>query len=108
MTNFPGIEIIRIDTKGSVIADDEGPSIDVGSETITSDFINEKLGGEQKLHYSLSVKALTERGAKAKAKAFVRFKNPFEVTMVQVTSIEKVDEDDPLDTYSIGVGIAKA
>lgn len=107
MTVFPGISVIRIDTESSIVGTDDGDAIEGFFDSITPEFIDEKLGTRDKLMYSLVVNATNETSARAKAKAFVRAKNPFEVTNVQITSLDKKDDKGFFNAYSIGVGITK-
>lgn len=109
MTVFPGVEVSRIDTRDSVIEGNQSPEDRIRGvlETITPEQIREQLGDNERLVYTLRVSATNELAAKAKARAFVRAKNPFELGSVTFTSIDTIDDEGILKVYLIGVGVAK-
>lgn len=109
MSVFPAVSVLRIDTKKSLT--EEGASeedmVEGVLHEITPEFIDERLGGREKLIYTLSVKASSALGAKAKAKAFVRVKNPFEITNVEIIQTDVMDQAGILNEYRVTVGITK-
>ena len=107
MTAFPGITVEQLEltgmragdrasggeiVPGGVTRDFDFPqrAEDITPESI-QEFVEEAsdmidlVGDEYELEYDLAVRAVSKLGAKGKARAFARTKNPFEVDLIQVS-----------------------
>lgn len=103
-TVFPGIEVTNIATEEAFRgAEEQGQFFP--NEPI-SDFVEDVVGDRDKIVYDLSVNAFTEAGAIAKARAYVRAKNPFEFDRLDVIDARMVD-DELVNTYTVMVGVTK-
>jgi len=103
---FPGITVTRVDTKSSVTEMQGGPSmqpIEEGIKTITPKSLRDRFAGESVLVYTMNVDAVSQHGANVRAKAYVRAKNFFEPTMVNIVNSEKISSG----KYSVAVGVRK-
>lgn len=103
---FPGISVMTVATADELTQPDESPSIEGWIDNLTPTIMEEVFEGETILFYTLSVRAVSEQTARAKAKAFVRVKNLFEPSRIEVTSIEG---GGPITkrSYTVTVGVEK-
>lgn len=114
MTAFPGImvEELRVTRKGST--NTLSFDVPVSGESFDADrvrgFLEDNvtdLSGRDELKYTLLVKGSSRPTASAKARAFVRLKNPFEISVVD-TNVRGTQEQGTLvNTYRIIVGVTK-
>jgi len=103
---FPGITVKRVDTKSSVTEIKGKPSmqpVEEGIKAITPEMLKDRFAGESVLIYTMDVDAVSQYGANVRAKAYVRTKNFFEPTMVNVVNSEKMTSG----KYSVAVGVRK-
>lgn len=118
-TAFPGIIVEQIDARagggGRSLEFDEGLPEDINTERIESFTSQINIFGsdlvENKLTYHLHVAAYNNVSAKAKARAFVRLKNPFEPDVIEVSEPEKLKDLGVLkggrNAYSVTVEVKK-
>lgn len=118
-TAFPGIIVKEITARtgggGRTLSFEEGLPENIPSERIKSFLDGVNLFGselvENKLVYKLEVAAYSELSASAKARAFTRLKNPFEIDTIEVTEPEKIRDLGALragrNAYKINVIITK-
>lgn len=101
MSAVPGIEVTNI----SVLADKER---DTSPQFVDLDGLQRiDFGPTATIEYEMFVMAFSERAAKAKARSFVRAKNPFEPMFVQVFANQMVDKSATRNKYSITARVGK-
>lgn len=105
-TVFPSVTVLQLNTKASIVGAEESIQI-LGGDMELGEALRDRLSGEGAIIYALEVDATTERAAMVKARGFVRAKNLFEPHRVTVTSVRKRGDDGVLNTYHVGVGVAK-
>lgn len=119
-TAFPGIivESIEVSTgSGGIIAEfEEGMPEDIPSSRVKSiieqvDLFGSRYVKESKLVYNLQVVGYAKPAAHMKARAFVRAKNPFEASIIEVSVGEKLKDMGVLragrNAYSVTVEVTK-
>lgn len=99
---------------GRTLEFEEGLPEDIPMERIQSFFDNFDIFGsnlvESQVTYDLDVAALTAASAKAKARSFVRAKNPFEPGFIMTSSPKKLDDMGVMglrNAYNVRVTIQK-
>jgi len=107
-TAFPGIQVKRIYTGSKKPS--EGGIVDTLTKEIskiTPEYIKKKIGGSKTLTYELKIKAMSETSAKAKGRAFVRIKNPFEPSEVIISKSDKVESGNLMNDYDVTLSVMK-
>jgi len=107
-TAFPGIQVKSIYTGSE--RPSEGGIVDTLTKEIskiTPEYIKDKLGGSETLTYELKIKAISKTSAKAKARAFVRLKNPFEPSEVVISKSKKTSSDKLMNEYDVTLSVRK-
>lgn len=102
MAVSPAIDILQVDTKGSIVS--EGDSLD--ADEATEEALEELAKGEKALVYTLLITGVSETAARVRGRAFVRLKNPFTPSRIEVTdSLDK--SDGAINKFVVTVGLSK-
>lgn len=102
--SFPGIGIVSIDieeTEGEELSDKRN------AVQALANLFGALSGDYTELIYTLDVAAMTEVSAKSKARSFVRLKNVFEPSIVDIRSIEKTADNGLFNTYRVVIDVEK-
>lgn len=118
-TAFPGILVEKVEASagasGRTLELEEGLPENIDGERIKSFLSNVRLFGsrliDSSITYHLTVVAVSETGAKNKARSFVRLKNPFEPDIITIQDVAVMEELGEFDkgrkAYAVAATIQK-
>jgi len=107
---FPNVEVVSVDTRGSMMRDKEGEymmPIEEGIESITPSLLQKRFAGKSELIYTLNIKGLTQRGSVTRGKMYVRAKNFFEPSMIETLHVKRSNQISVGNVYTVTLGVRK-
>lgn len=107
---FPGIDILQLEAREKAETPQRGEFVrEVTFPTISPNILENlrERTGVFALVYTLKVDAVTEIGAKNRARAFVRMKNIFEPDFISVQDVKLMRRRPVTNDYEVVVEVAK-
>lgn len=107
---FPGIDILQLEVREKAETPERGEFVrETTFPTISPDILENlrRKSGVYALVYTLKVDAVTESGARNRARAFVRMKNIFEPDFISVQDAKLMREGVATNDYEVVVEVTK-